>query len=97
MYAVIFRAEIAELDDEYGRIAERLRELALNRYGCSEFVSLSEGSREIAISYWRNEAQIEAWKQDVEHLAAQKLGRSKWYASYRVEVVEIKRAYGTDG
>ena len=97
MYAVIFRAEIAELDDEYSRIAERLRELALNRYGCSEFVSLSEGSREIAISYWQSETQIAAWKQDVEHLAAQKLGRSRWYASFRVEVVEIKRAYGSDG
>jgi len=97
MYAVIFRAEIAELEDEYGRIAERLRELALNRYGCSEFVSVSEGSREIAISYWQSETQIAAWKQDVEHLAAQKLGRSRWYASYRVEVVEIKRAYGSDG
>ena len=33
MYAVIFRAKIAELDEEYDRVAARMRELALGEYG----------------------------------------------------------------
>ena len=74
-------------------MAARLRELALSRYGCTEFVSLTQGNQEIAISYWESEAQIRAWKQDAEHLLAQARGRSKWYKSYRVQVVEIKRDY----
>ncbi len=93
MHAVIFRAEVAQFDAEYGQMAARLRELALSRYGCTEFVSLTQGNQEIAISYWESEAQIRAWKQDAEHLLAQARGRSKWYKSYRVQVVEIKRDY----
>lgn len=94
MYAVIFRAQINELDELYHRTAARMRELAIKEYGCIEFTAVSEGDREIAISYWDSPQQIDAWKQNREHLAAQELGRSKWYKSYRVEVVEIRRGYG---
>jgi len=93
VYAVIFMAEIAQLDDEYYRIAARMRELAQGQYGCVEFVSVAEGEREITISYWDSEAQIRAWKQDPEHLLAQDAGRSKWYKSYTVQVVEVQRQY----
>ncbi len=93
MYAVIFRAEIATLDSEYTAMAEKMRELAINHYGCQSFTACTEGNNEIAISYWETEAHIKAWKQDVEHLAAQRLGREKWYKSYTVQVVEILREY----
>ncbi|MDP6187135.1 MAG: hypothetical protein QF863_07885 [Pseudomonadales bacterium] len=52
MYAVIFKAKIKTLDPTYQSTADRLRELALQEYGCLEFTSTAEGSREIAISYW---------------------------------------------
>ena len=55
---------------------------------------MTEGNREIAISYWENLEQISAWKQNAEHRKAQELGRSKWYASYQVQVVKIIREYG---
>jgi len=97
MYAVKFRAEINELDEAYSKIAARMRELALNQYGCVEFTSVTEGDQEIAISYWENQEQIKAWKQNPEHLAAQELGRSKWYKSYHVHIVEIKRDYHDGG
>ena len=93
MYAVIFRAKIDGFDETYSDMAARMRELALNKYGCKEFVSVTEGEQEISISYWENQEQIIIWKQDSEHLAAQKLGRSKWYKSYKVQVVEIIREY----
>jgi len=94
MYAVIFRAEIIGLDKEYTRVAERMRELALAEYGCIEFVSATQGSEEIAISYWENEDQIRKWRSNSEHVLAQELGRSKWYESYKVQVVEVIREYG---
>lgn len=93
MYAVIFRAEIAMLDAHYLATAERMRELAMSRYGCREFTACTEGNTEIAVSYWDNEEQILAWKQDPEHLRAQGKGRSTWYKSYTVQVVEVVRAY----
>lgn len=96
MYAVIFRAEVNELDQSYYDMASRMRDLAMNKYGCLEFTSLTENGQEISISYWDNEGQITAWKEDPEHKSAQQLGRSKWYASYKVEIVRIEREYASD-
>lgn len=93
MYAVIFRAEINELDEAYIKTAARLRELALSSYGCIEFTSAMEGNEEVAISYWESKTRIMDWKQDPQHLEAQKLGRTRWYKSYRVEIVKIEREY----
>jgi heme-degrading monooxygenase HmoA len=94
MYAVIFKAQIGKLDQTYQDTVKRMRELAENKYGCCEFISLAEGEWEIAISYWESLAQIQQWKNDAEHLQAQALGKSKWYKSYRIEVVEIIHQYG---
>ncbi|QLQ33676.1 MAG: antibiotic biosynthesis monooxygenase [Candidatus Thiothrix singaporensis] len=93
MYVVIFRAQIRELDGQYSTTAARMRELALTEFGCLAFHTVSEGQEEIALSYWPDEASIQAWKNHPEHLLAQQLGRDRWYASYRVEVAQITRQY----
>jgi len=93
MYAVIFRAKINRLDSRYSEMASRLRELAISKYGCTEFTSVTENGQEISISYWQDQQQIESWKQDSVHLVAQQLGKTTWYLSYKVEVVEILREY----
>jgi heme-degrading monooxygenase HmoA len=93
VYAVIFRATASELDAEYSKTASRLRELAINQFGCLEFVSVTEGNNEIAISYWPDEESIKKWKAHSEHVLAQELGRKKWYESYVVQITEIKREY----
>jgi heme-degrading monooxygenase HmoA len=40
-----------------------------------------------------NEASISAWKQNARHLAAQRLGKSRWYAHYELRVSKVERAY----
>jgi heme-degrading monooxygenase HmoA len=93
MYAVIFRAEIAQLDEEYSVMAAKMRDLAIQEYGCREFTAVTEGHSEIAISYWDSEDQIRAWKENAEHLVAQRKGRAQWYVSYKVQIVEVVREY----
>ena len=93
MYAVIFKATTKNLDDEYFRTAEKLRELAFNKYGCLDFVAVTEGDEEITISYWETMQQIHNWKNDPEHRFAQQAGIKKWYKSYRVEICEVNRFY----
>jgi heme-degrading monooxygenase HmoA len=93
MFAVIFRAKTGIQDEEYSKSVARMRELAFSKYGCLDFVAVTEGEDEIAISYWENEEAIKQWKKDSEHTLAQELGRAKWYESYIVQVVEIKRQY----
>ena len=94
MYAVIFKAVINELDEAYVKTASRMRELAMTQYGCTDFVSVTEGAEEISISYWQTLEQIQQWKQNTEHLKAQSLGRKRWYKSYQVQIVEVVREYG---
>ena len=93
MYVVIFRARVRQFDAEYSAMAAHMRALALNQFGCLDFTATTEGDQEIAVSYWPDEASIRAWKQHTEHLAAQQLGRERWYASYEVDIAEIKRSY----
>ncbi len=96
MYAVIFRATINKLDDEYLQMAQRLREDAFRRYGCLDFTSLTAGDQELTVSYWKTEEAIARWKADPEHIRAQMLGRKKWYRTYTVQIVEIVREYRKD-
>ena len=97
MYAVIFKAKPGIQDEAYSKTVARMRQLAFEQYGCKEFVAVTEGDQEIAISYWDNEESIRLWKSDSEHTLAQESGRSKWYQSYTVQVVEIKREYSFNG
>lgn len=96
MYAVIFRAEFDVVDDTYYETAARLRQLALDNYGCIEFTAVAEQTREIAVSYWLSLDQIKAWKQDPEHQKAQQLGRDRWYKSYQVQIVTVEHEYRND-
>jgi len=89
MYAVIFKAAVARFDDEYFRTAEKLRDLAFNKYGCLDFVSVTEGDSEIAISYWPDRQRIRDWKNDPQHKRAQKAAQTRWYKSYSVEICEV--------
>ena len=93
VYVVIFRARIRGLDAEYAAMAARMRELALERFGCLEFHAVTEGEHEVALSYWPDEASIRAWKAHPEHLLAQQAGRERWYESYSVQVARIEREY----
>lgn len=96
MYAVIFEAEAVDLGEEYQQLSARMRKLAMDQYGCRGVSSVTEGERKITISYWDSLEQIREWKQNSEHLAAQQLGKSRFFREYRAQVVEIIREYGFD-
>ena len=93
MYAVIFTATIKSLDDEYFKTAEQLRNLALQQYACVEFNAYTEGNKEIAISIWKSQKDILAWRNDALHKKAQQMGKNSWYADYSVRVTQIIKEY----
>jgi heme-degrading monooxygenase HmoA len=47
----------------------------------------------LSVSYWRDDESIRRWKQNAEHLIAQKLGKEKWYPAYAIKVARVERAY----
>jgi heme-degrading monooxygenase HmoA len=93
VYVVIFRARIRSHDAEYVEVAARMRDLALGEFGCIEFHAVTDGSDEVALSYWPSEESIRAWKAHPEHVLAQQAGRERWYESYSVQITRVTREY----
>lgn len=94
-YAVIFSSRRADGDNGYGKMAERMVELAAQQPGFIgvESVRGSDGFG-ITVSYWASAESIAAWKTDVEHHAAQEMGKRAWYEHYEIRVAKVERAYG---
>ncbi|MCC4113980.1 antibiotic biosynthesis monooxygenase [Aromatoleum toluclasticum] len=94
-YAVIFSSQRTPGDSGYTEMAERMVELAARQPGFLGVESVrGEDGFGITVSYWRDEQAIAAWKAEVEHVAAQRLGMRSWYAHYEVRVAKVERAYG---
>ena len=48
----------------------------------------------ITVSYCLDVNAIRNWKMNAKHLAAQKLGRMKWYYPFKVRVAKVEHDYG---
>jgi heme-degrading monooxygenase HmoA len=94
-YAVIFSSQRRPGDAGYGAMADRMVELASQQPGFLgvESARSSDGFG-ITVSYWTSTDAIARWKANIEHLAAQDLGRSTWYERYELRVAKVERAYG---
>jgi heme-degrading monooxygenase HmoA len=94
-FAVIFTSQRAADDGcGYAAMSQRMLDLARDQPGFlgSDSARNAEGLG-ITVSYWKDEASIAAWRAHAEHAIAQRFGREAWYAGYRVEVCEVKRAW----
>lgn len=48
---------------------------------------------EVGVIRFDSQGSLRAWREHPDHLAAQRLGKSDFYASYAIEVCEVVRAY----
>lgn len=92
-YAVIFTSVRTDVDEGYELTADRMVALAAEQPG---FLGVESARNDIGItvSYWESLDAIRHWKAHAEHLAAQQLGRKKWYASYKTRICLVERDYG---
>ncbi|MBU9580335.1 antibiotic biosynthesis monooxygenase [Ralstonia mannitolilytica] len=99
-YAVIFASTRTDGDTGYGAMADRMVELARNMPGFLGIESVrdeaatAQGRPGITVSYWSSLEAIREWKNQSDHLAAQKLGREQWYASYHLRIAKVEYDYG---
>ena len=92
-YAVIFTSIRTDQDDGYGKMSEAMAASAAQQPGFLG-VESARGEAGITVSYWASLEAIAAWKADACHLFAQRLGREKWYASYKTRICRVERDYG---
>jgi heme-degrading monooxygenase HmoA len=92
-YAVVFTSVRTGIDEGYAEMAAAMDELAARQPGYLGVESARDAVG-ITVSYWRDLESIAAWKRAVNHVAAQRLGRERWYAMYRVRIALVEREYG---
>ncbi len=94
--AVIFKLFMrADADlDAYGRTSRRMHEIVEKMPG---FISLKEYTGEdgevIDLARFRDEASLETWRREPEHLDAQRQGREEFYDHYWIQVLKVVREY----
>ncbi len=92
--AVIFTSKRTSADDGYDETAERMYALVQQQPG---FISVDSvrgaDGVSITVSYFTDEAAVAAWKQQADHLDAQRAGRERWYEAYEVRVAKVERAW----
>lgn len=93
-YAVIFTNQLATPAPGYDAMADLVLTLAQSQPGFLGAESTrDEAGLGITVSYWKDERAISAWKAEAQHLLAQKLGITRWYARYNLRVAKVERAY----
>lgn len=91
-YAVIFTSTRTEGDNGYNKMADAMEALAKTQKG---FIGIDSARNTIGItvSYWKTLEDIKNWKQNTDHLMAQKLGIKEWYSWYNVRICKVEREY----
>ena len=98
MIAVIFEVQPKDGRREgYLDLAAGLRPLleALDGFiSIERFESLTTPGKILSLSFFRDEAALEAWRSLEKHRAAQSAGRAELFADYRLRVAGVIRDYG---
>ena len=93
-YAVIFTSVLKNDDPKYHQMSELLVKLAKQQEG---FLGIESARNEvgISVSYWKDLKSISRWKNNVEHIAAQRKGISDWYSNYYTRIALVEKDYGS--
>ena len=98
MYAVIFEVQPrAGREQDYLDLAQELRaelEQIDGFISIERFASLYTEGKMLSLSFWRDEAAVQRWREHARHRAAQRSGREAIFADYRIRVASVVRDYG---
>ena len=94
MFITLIKTSDVAAEDaaDYEQLSARMAELATSLPGFIEAKSYTgEDGESLSIIRFADEASHEAWRTHPEHQQAMKLGRDRFYASFKIEVCEVKR------
>ena len=98
MIAVIFEVFPAPgRRDDYLAIAATLRpelETIDGFVSVERFQSLTDPDKLLSLSFWRDEAAVQAWRNNHKHRESQAAGRGGIFADYRLRIAAVARDYG---
>lgn len=98
MIAVIFEVWPASgLKEDYLAIAAKLRPELEKMDGfisVERFQSLTDPTKLLSLSFWRDEDAVRNWRNQEDHRRSQAAGRGGVFAAYRLRIAAVVRDYG---
>ena len=91
MIVTVFRSRLMPgFKDEYVAMVDRMQQIArtIPGYISHKGFWADDGERVTIVEFEHEEGQ-KAWRTNVEHLEAQRLGRSKFYEMYDIKVANV--------
>lgn len=94
MIIVLFRSRLTpEASNGYAEMAEQMSKLAQASPGfIAEKGFTAEDGERLTVVWWQDEETLKQWRNDLQHLVAQRVGREKWYEYYKLEVATVTRS-----
>lgn len=90
-YAVIFASQRTDGDRGYGKMADKMVELAAQQQGFLGIESARDQWLGITVSYWDSLQSIKNWKEHAAHQVAQERGKAEWYKNFSLRVCKVER------
>lgn len=88
---MIFASQRTEGDQGYGKMAEKMVELASQQEGFLGVESARDEGLGITVSYWESLDAIKKWKDHSLHQVAQEKGKTIWYQNFSLRVCKVER------
>lgn len=97
MFVVIFEVQPRPgRKQDYLTLAQQLRTELEHIDGfisIERFASLTHEGKILSLSFWRDEAAVQRWREHAPHREAQRCGREDIFADYRIRVAQVVRDY----
>ena len=92
MILVLFRSKLVDAPEGYAEMAEEMEALAKTMPGFIDVKGyVAEDGERLTVVRWENAETMRQWREHARHRVAQRAGREKWYAYYKMEVAEVVR------
>jgi heme-degrading monooxygenase HmoA len=93
MLVTVFRSRLRPgVHEEYVALVEKIAAIARTMPGyISHKGFFADDGERVTIVEFEHEQGLRAWRTNPEHIAAQKLARTKYYTEYHVQVCRLDR------
>jgi len=98
MVVIVFRSRVREgVDEELGRVGERMYELASSMPGFISYKDfVAEDGENVTVIEFESLETLAAWREHPEHKVAQERGRTELFSEYHIQVCTPVRDYRFD-
>lgn len=94
-YMAFFVIELSDDLENFEAMSFKINELVKQQDGYirGEDFETTDG-KYITTCYWRSLEDIKHWRNHLQHQLAIKLGKEKWFKSYKITISEVKYVLG---